>query len=248
MKYELGYLESLIGSDNFLHPKDESSAATVAALVEAEATRLRIALKDGVFALDTEERIERYIHDSQQVLLYLMNAIPDRMGSDSEYVYSDRALPWISDLYRNTYIHLDGLLSYLEQYFGAYFNQALPVPPGYVSATLRDIQEAYRYILSVLHRASISEALLAVLADPVDSFINHTRQDSRTYHTVRYMRRFVAELMRVCSDIEEGALEDVLIERLFYFNLNTPLLYHFHVTRITAEVKVLDAHYTARQR
>jgi len=116
------------------------------------------------------------------------------------------------------------------------------VPPGYISATLRDIQEAYAYILTVLHRAGISDTLLSIIAEPVDSFVNHARPDARTYHAVRYMKHFVAGLMWVCIDTEAGMLEDVLTERLFYFNLNTPVFYRFHVARITAKVKVLDSY------
>ncbi len=242
MKFELGYIESLIESKEFLSPVNEVAAAGGLVEFSAELVRVRVAIKDHVFACDSTAMIERYIQDSQRVLLRLMNRV---LAVDSNKCINVAAelVPTPTALLRVVYIHLEGLLLYLETYFGKYFDSNLDVPAGYAHVIVRDVGEVGDLVLAALKKHDVDGSMTETIREAIDGFLNHTMPGARTYRSLRYMKDLSADLMRVCF-LGDGTedMRQQIASILFYHNLNSTRFFQCYTGGITRRVNTLGSY------
>ncbi|MFD0998158.1 hypothetical protein ACFQ21_02530 [Ohtaekwangia kribbensis] len=87
-----------------------------------------------------------------------------------------------------------------------YTNEELQASAGYISTTAQEIAEVYRYVADVLIKAKADYELINVVAEPMDDFLSFRMESARSYRSVHYMRKFAAEIMRICVLHEADAL------------------------------------------
>jgi hypothetical protein len=237
MKFELGYIESLIESKEFLSPVDDAAAQCSSQVLSSEVARVRIAIKDSVFACQKTAMIKRYIRDTQQVLLGLLNRVLTAGGGRS-FSVDGQTLTFPLSYYSDIYRQLEQLLLHIETYFGRYFDSALDVPAGYATALVHDVSVVLVLIKQALVKHDVDATIIQVICEPIEAFLNNTVPNARTYQSLRYMKELTADLMRVCCMTEQGvSLQQGIIDLLYYHNVNTPRFFQYHTERITKRVE-----------
>lgn len=238
MKYELEKIDSLVEkylSPNSDHLKSEGTKSGILVQeIEAETRRLKKAFKEQMFNLKNDKQIERYIQRHQSCLIRLCDSIVHLIPPDE---FHKRKKPQkinsFSDLCYYLYSELEGLLTYIESYFGKYFNQEEHIPSSY-----RIIgQLEFREKLSKTNFPEKCE-VLKIARYPIDEFISQNK--NITYRKLIYLKELYKEVISKCSGCKEQKTDCKLSCTLVYLNFNSFRFFTYLTDNVLAGIEKED--------
>lgn len=233
MKYELGKIDSLIEkylSQNSTNMEKEllENAGAVVLEIDNEITRIKKSFSEQMFNLKNDKQVERYVQRHQSCLIRLCDNIIQQISPESFRKKNTIAkITSTQDLRNLLYNQLEHVLSYIERYFGKYFNLNEAIP------------NSYRIIGQLEFREKLQEydlpencKLLDIARHPVDDFISQNKNIS--FRRLIYLKELLKELESKCSGCKECRNDCKLSCSLIYLNFNS-FGFFSHLTSIVKE-------------
>lgn len=233
MDYELAKIDSLI--ENYLSPISPAQEQeildktdSIVNEIEIETKRIKKSFGEHMFSLKNDKQVERYIQRHQSCLIRLCDSlihsvVPENFRRRNK----PESIKTLAELQSFFYVQLEQILSYIETYFGKYFNQEELIPSSY-----RIIgQLEFREKLSNMKTHENCE-VLKIARYPIDEFLNQNQNIS--FKQLIYLKELYKEVISKCSGCKEHKPDCKLSCSLIYINFNS-FRFFSHLTTIVKE-------------
>ncbi len=163
-----------------------------------------------MFSLKNYKQVERYIQRHQTCLMRLCDSLihqisPEKFGRNN----SPEKIQSLAELQYYFYAQLEQILSFIETYFGKYFNQEELIPSSY-----RIIgQLEFREKISNLKIQENCE-VLKIARYPIDEFF--TQNQNISFKQLIYLKELYKEVISKCSGCKEQKADCKLSCSLVY--------------------------------
>ncbi len=236
MKYELEKIDTLIEKCLSLDSPEPAKnmmgdVDTLITDVRNEIKRIKKSFGEQMFNLKNDKQVERYIQRHQTCLIRLCNSIinhipPDSFGAKSRSV-KIKTLP---EFLFYLYSQLEQVLTYIENYFGKYFNQNEYIPGSYRIIGQMEFREKL-----VSQKLPSDCDLLKIARYPIDEFIYNNKNIS--FKKLIYLKELYKEIISECSDCRKKNDDCKLTYNLIYLNFNSFRLFNYLTSIITQDIK-----------
>ena len=233
MKYELKKIDALIDSllnqskdeNNDIHQSDIDS---IVSEVNEETERIKKSFSEQLFSLKNDKQIERYIQQHQSSLIRICDSLVYHIATEN-FNRKKKAtkIGSLPELYFYIYAQLEEILSYIERYFGKYFNQDEPIPTSYRIIAQMEFQEK----LSHIQKPEKCE-IFNIALYPIQDFIN--QNSNIPFKKLIYLKELFKEISSKCVKCKEQKIDCKLSCSLIYLNFNS-FKYFSHLTSIIKE-------------
>ncbi|HEX5152854.1 MAG TPA: hypothetical protein VFW07_15490 [Parafilimonas sp.] len=175
------------------------------------------------------------VRDKQQ-FVQLNQAILIRL-LDKLYLYKqEEHTKQIANLYEAISRHLESTLSFIEDFFGNYFDKNERVPAGYLKISLEELCNKLEQLTqTVIPNSSFGQNLSNIIIENFNKFCYQHSQNV-TYNELIYQKELMDELL---TD-ETLKSEQSVKELLFYFNFNDADYISYLYKRLSALIDSSD--------
>lgn len=231
MTYELEMLNSLIFSDldpsNFedVNLSSDQFGSWISS-IEKEATRIKNTFIEVAFGYQCERQIERYMQLHQRDLIRITDGLLSYLTNDEARRIRDQDKNLtLTNLYKNVYRYLEGLLTYLERHFSRFFDVEATIPNAYRIMAIRDFRERFLHLENALRSRRLSSQLIKIVLLPVKAFLTSGEVENNrniSFMQLMYLKIMLNELENpVFSDGESNDPEVELMYSMIYINFNS---------------------------
>jgi len=237
MRYELKTVESLI--EKHLQPNKVvngqlplSDLQELKSEIHNETDRIRGALIESVFNLKKDKQVERYIQQHQASLIRLCDKVIKQISPETfrKSYQSNGKEEKYSSINFILYSALEGILTFIENYFAKYFNQHEKIPASY-----RIIgQIEFREKLNDFHFDKECK-LIEIALYPINEFVSCNTPIS--FRKLIYLKTLYDEVRTTCTRCNGTDKECKLNCSLVYLNFNSFKYFTHITTQIKEDIK-----------
>lgn len=175
------------------------------------------------------------VRDKQQ-FVQLNQAILIRL-LDKLYLYKqEEHTKQIANLYEAISRHLESTLSFIEDFFGNYFDKNERVPAGYLKISLEELCNKLEQLTqTVIPNSSFGQNLSNIIIENFNKFCYQHSQNV-TYNELIYQKELMDELLTDETLKSEQSVKEVL----FYFNFNDADYISYLYKRLSALIDSSD--------
>ncbi|KAF2342894.1 hypothetical protein [Flavobacterium tistrianum] len=236
-KYPLKWLDNLILER--LNPNvsdagqlSESDLALISEDLEKESKRIRIRIKNEIFALHRKRQIRLQVRKYHSMLIFLLDAMADRRQNKA----FDMAL--LSECCNAVMSCLDGLLSFLEQRYANYLSMDERVPVTYLMVLKKEMRLKAKSLQKLKAADGEIGQVLDAVTQELASPIALKSRSRVTFRQMLYERTLLNELLRI-GGFGEG-LFSFLDQKLIALNFNSAAYIHLLARRIGSNLEKLE--------
>ncbi len=211
-------------------------------LVAEEIMRIRAALYQNAFSQPTGEAIRQYVEKHQYSLFSIARLLRERLP-EAELSKSAPGINYaVSAIYREIYGQVQGLYRFLEEHFGYYVSQTVPLPEWFLSTRPAAEGLTIEQLKQALLESSLPTHLVRCLLVPLDELAGQNKPDSLapTLHRMGYLRRLLEELLHYRT-LTGGQWDEKGVSRLLQeLNFNHHLFFEYCTRQIERELEGLE--------
>lgn len=220
-RYTLEWLDSLItvslnsAKTNVSAITDEQIKAVVSRMAE-EKDRLQSLLKNHVFGLTNEKRIELFLKKYHSALIILL----DQASENHRSIPAKRSV--LKQFTKEIVTCLDELLSFIEVRFSDYFCLDERVPVTYLSVIKKELKLRIDKVKLKLSRQTVDDRITDIVFSYLYSFIDSPKDNYPvTFQKVLYIKEVLKELEALESFEDKKHIYSSLDVLLIYLNFNS---------------------------
>jgi hypothetical protein len=244
LQYELELLEELISAT--LHPENldiknlkEENLHQWKEHAFREKERIRKQLIKQVFSSEKEEMIELYIQRHQFEIIRLADTVLHYISSKNDKgIHSNTISNSVKDLYKQLYLYLEELLTFIEKHFAKYFDQEGAIPISYRQIVELEVKKNDKFLQKKLSQLNVDPSLIEIILHPFKHF--QTTKSAVSFREVSFLR----ELSKLLSNLEireDQNPNQIIIDNLIYINYNDLILLNYITKQFTSEIMKLSA-------
>ena len=203
--------------------------------------KIKLAMKEKVFNLESNLKIEHYIHKNQLAvetkliaLLKLINPETDKELDKYSGVYDK------TDCLKCVYANLEKLLVFIEKEYNQYLNVNIMVPFRTVLMNEYAIKPKLEYVRSSLLAMEINPELVKILFEPLLLLSTINIQKKITYYQFNYATEYITELSQLIQESPSGVTEDELCKWLMDLNVNSFQFFDYETNRLKRDLNKCD--------
>jgi len=242
MQYELYLCEKLILQDLFPKPAQPPAlifyVATIAEVHQEKARILR-SFNNLPFHLKSNQGITRGIQTHQRKLILLADKVCEQLtDKDILNITAVDDTPSWTNLYKIVYSTLIELLTFIETTHVEYLDIHAKVPVAYLLSARQALRHTLPSLLKRLAAASMDPALLSIIRQPFQDFMDGGRSIRITYHGMFYLKGLsegLSKLVQAATVDINQAVQNLLLE----LNFNNPEYYAYCTAAIKREIAAL---------
>ena len=239
-KYTLEWIDALVTVT--LNPVKSNVAAITSEQAEAIVLRLQeetysvqILIKNQVFSLNREDKIELIIKQYHSALIILLN----QACENRERLHSKN--PLLKNLTKTLISYLDELLSFFEVRFSRYLSLDEMVPATYLSVTKKELRKKLEILKNNLIVQAGDKQLSDLVLNSLYSFINKSRQNYPvTFRKVLYYKELIKELEGLNEAENDTSVYSSLNRLLIYMNFNSKAFINYFTQKVAAKINSYD--------
>lgn len=230
IKYELREVEQLIRSVARTCGRSRPGYKIIENHIKAERERIRLALVSGIFDLQDERQLKRYIQYHQHALIHLM---------DESTAYNRVTGTAVRKVNQQCYQLLTDLLRFMEKQLGRYFDYNVKVPNAYrlrLNANMRAGTEVLQKELQARGAGVLTvQTILVALQRMTDE------EQAITYHDLIFANELEQELSaRLAGNRTTGTgMDENLRTLMIYLNYNSAQAFTCITRHIESRLKGL---------
>lgn len=163
--------------------------------VQNENHKIKSSLNTTFFRLQSEEKIELFVHLKQYVLEKLSKSLLEKIKPDDPqdlYVFSTQYAP--IDCLKIIYVHIEKLQVFIEKEYRSYLNVHLQVPYKSILTQKMELAAPLQFVKSRLLESPIDQRLLQLAQEPLHKISSSPIPEKITYNEFHYCCGFLSEL------------------------------------------------------
>lgn len=234
-KYPLQWLDALI--QEHLNPQSislsqmsESDLAVISEDVVTETDRIKIRIKNEVFALRKRRQIRLLVRKYHSTFILLLDTMIDYRK------YAVFHLPHLSLTAEGVIRCLEELLSFMQNRFSTYLSLDERVPITYLLVSRKEFLVKLKKLEKRKYGNKETQELLAIVIKEMKDLLSLQSRSRVTFRHILYERKLLKELEEM-DDIYAETLFSMLDHKLVELNFNSPLYIDFLVKRIVCWVQ-----------
>jgi hypothetical protein len=207
-----------------------------------ENQNIKLAIKEKVFKLKSNLKIEHYIHKNQLAMESQLNSLIKQINPETNnelYQYSEQYNK--IDCLKSIYYNLEKLLLFIEKEYNEYLNVNIMVPHRTVLMNEYEIKPKLDFVRDSLLAKEINSDLLKILFEPILLLSTINLQNKITYYQFNYATEYVLELSQVLIDNPNHVNDSEIEEWLLDLNMNSLRFFDYKTTLIQKELDQFDS-------
>ena len=191
-------------------------------LLMEENQSIKLAIKEKVFKLKANTKIENYIYKSQLAMETLLNSLIKIINPETNndlYNYSghyDKV-----DCLKCIYFNLEKLIIFIENEYKNYLNENIKVPRRTVLMNDYAIRPKLDFVRDSLLAKEMNQELLKILFEPIILLSTINIQNKITYYQFSYATEYIMELSQLLADNQNHVEEEEICNWLMDLNMNS---------------------------
>lgn len=211
-------------------------------MVQNENHKIKSSLNKTFFSLQSEEKIELFVHRKQYALEKFSKTLIDQIKPDDPHtIYSFSSHYDKIDCLKIIHIHLEKLLIFIEKEYRNYLNVNLQVPYKTVLTKKLELVAPLQFVKLRLLESPIDKRLMQLAYGPLLKISTITFQEKITYNEFHYCCAFITELHKQFQQHKEALTESILKGWLFDLNLNSPEFLNYKTNEISKSLALLES-------
>lgn len=205
-------------------------------------SEIKTAIKENVFNLKSQTKIENYIHKVQVSIEKLLNFLIEIINPEENndiYDYSGKSNK--SDCYKVIFSELEKLQLFLETEYSEYCNPGIKVPRKSILASQSITNPKLEYVRNTLLSWELDNTLLQIAFEPILLLSNLSIQEQISYHQFKYAGEYIFELATLIKNHKEIIKEEDLCNWLIDLNLNSFRLFDYKINKIQLQLQTFDS-------
>ncbi|HPH46081.1 MAG TPA: hypothetical protein PLJ60_11735 [Chryseolinea sp.] len=217
-------------------------------LIHSEAERIRKVMRNKVFEIENESRVELYIQQHQINIIKLANKVAKEIdkshAADLSNISARQTKLNLCKILLRTF---EELLTYIETHFSKYFDQDQIIPDTYALISAKEFQEKVEKIKSLFAFEKVDLQLAEIILFPIIEFIESTHETNDSFDLKRISFRqliFMKYLLRDILHLEvpkNQPYKEAIYVHLFYLNFNSYHFINYETSRIKNHVEELPS-------
>jgi hypothetical protein len=198
-----------------------------------ENQKIKLAIKEKVFKLKSNLKIEHYIHKNQLAMESQLNSLIKQINPDTNnelYQYSDQYNK--IDCLKSIYSNLEKLLLFIEKEYNEYLNVNIMVPQRTVLMNEYAIKPKLDFVRDSLLAKEVNGDLLKILFEPILLLSTINLQNKITYYQFNYATEYVMELSQVLIENPNQVNDSEIAEWLLDLNMNSFRFFDYKTNEI----------------
>lgn len=206
-------------------------------LLLEENQNIKLAIKENVFKLKSNLKIEHYIHKNQLAMETQLNNLIKQINPETNnelYQYSNQYTK--IDCLKSIYYNLEKLLLFIEMEYNEYLNVNIMVPQRTVLMNEYAIKPKLDFVRDSLLAKEINQDLLKILFEPILLLSTINLQNKITYYQFNYATEYVLQLSQYLSDNPNQMADSEIINLLLDLNMNSFRFFDYQTNLILNEL------------
>jgi hypothetical protein len=202
-------------------------------LLMEENQSIKLAIKEKVFKLKTNIKIEHYIHKNQLAMETMLNSLIKIINPETNnelYNYSEQYDK--TDCLKCIYLNLEKLLIFIEKEYNDYLNVNIKVPHRTVLMNDYAIKPKLDFVRDSLLAKEMNQELLKILFEPIILLSTINIQNKITYYQFSYATEYIMELSQLLADNQNHVEEEEICNWLMDLNMNSFRFLNFRTNLI----------------
>lgn len=230
MENELDILEKWIKAD--IHPEkllsvpNECNTKDMLLFVTNERDRICKCFWSIAIGNQNTEATCRYIKIHQLVVLNLTDVL---IAYTQDEIHPPSAA--LKTFYLKVCTIIEEILTYIQQFLPAFFNEELPIPYITSIETREELQNSLQSLQALYLIPDIEKTLLNLALQPIKEFVNHANEVT-TYKDLRYLKELVRDISSLLDWQEGMEINFELHGILLQLNFNLPRYVLYCCTRL----------------
>jgi hypothetical protein len=191
-------------------------------LLMEENQNIKLAIKEKVFKLKSNIKIEHYIHKNQLAIETMLNSLVKIINPETNnelYNYSEQYDK--TDCLKCIYLNLEKLLIFIENEYNDYLNVNIKVPHRTVLMNEYAIKPKLNFVRDSLLAKEMNQELLKILFEPIILLSTINIQNKITYYQFSYATEYIMELSQLLADNQNHVEEEEICNWLMDLNMNS---------------------------
>lgn len=204
--------------------------------LKSEIDRIKISIKECVFAFKSNEETEQYIHKSQNevqgLCFQLLSLFPEGI---KKCIYEKPKTFNDEEILHFIIASLENIALFIEQYYFNFLNKEAYIPYRSEYLNIPKLKEKTTFVSSVFLISKINPDLLKIIEGYLDRFRVFKLNEKITYNHLTYFNLFIDEFHQLFLSQYEVD-ENMIIDMLVQLNFNSIKLYNYRTDRIKLEI------------
>mgnify|MGYP006194791411 CR=1 FL=1 len=191
-------------------------------LLLEENQNIKLAIKEKVFKLKSNIKIEHYIHKNQLAMESLLNSLIKQINPETNnelYQYSNEFNK--IDCLKCIYGNLEKLLLFIEKEYNEYLNVNIMVPQRTMLMNEYAIRPKLDFVRDSLLAKEVNKELLKILFEPIVLLSTINIQNKITYYQFNYATEYILELSQLLMENQTDVTNEEIAEWLLDLNMNS---------------------------
>ena len=183
---------------------------------------IKLAIKEKVFKLKSNIKIEHYIHKNQLAMESLLNSLIKQINPETNnelYQYSNEFNK--IDCLKCIYGNLEKLLLFIEKEYNEYLNVNIMVPQRTMLMNEYAIRPKLDFVRDSLLAKEVNKELLKILFEPIVLLSTINIQNKITYYQFNYATEYILELSQLLMENQTDVTNEEIAEWLLDLNMNS---------------------------
>ncbi len=225
-----------------LNPKERFFLYCNQVLLE-ENQKIKLAIKEKVFKLKSNLKIEHYIHKNQLAMESQLNSLIKQINPETNselYQFSNEYNK--IDCLKTIYSNLEKLLLFIEKEYNEYLNVNIMVPQRTVLMNEYAIKPKLEFVRDSLLAKEINSDLLKILFEPILLLSTINVQTKITYYQFNYAIEYVMELSQLLIENPNHVNDSTITEWLLNLNMNSVRFFDYTTNSIQQELDTYESY------
>lgn len=191
-------------------------------LLMEENQSVKLAIKEKVFTLKSNIKIEHYIHKNQLAMETQLNSLIKTINPETNnelYKYSNQYDK--TDCLKIIYLKLEKLLLFIEKEYNDYLNVNIMVPQRTVLMNEYAIKPKLNFVRDSLLAKEMNQELLKILFEPIILLSTINIQNKITYYQFNYATEYIMELSQLLLENPNHVEDKEVCDWLMDLNINS---------------------------
>lgn len=201
-----------------------------------EAERIENQLRESMMNIESETQKKEYILHHQVNTARLADKVYGYlMPKDWNSLYKMSEAATADNMYRQTFICLEGLLHFMEKDFPDHFDKRVNVAEAHWWLLEMEVREQLTHLKKQLKDTGVEEGLIEVACMPLGDLLVSERVIS--YHAFKFLRLLLKKLFSFPQFNTTKSATERFLKMLWRINYNSAWLYNYSVVEYDKTVK-----------
>lgn len=191
-------------------------------ILKEQNQQIKLAIKEKVFKLKSNLKIEHYIHKNQLAMETLLNGLIKQLNpASSNELYQFTNQYNKTDCLKVIHYNLEKLLLFIEKEYNEYLNVNIMVPQRTVLMNEYAIKPKLDFVRDSLLANEVNGELLKIAFEPILLLSTINLQNKITYYQFNYATEYIQELSNLLMDTPTISEDNTIVDWLLDLNMNT---------------------------